>query len=128
MVQQVTQGIKISVITEFEGTFIKDRSLQYSFSYSITIENQSKDTVQLISRYWEIKDSLDHTTVVQGEGVVGQKPILLAGEKYSYTSGCHLQSPMGAMCGHYTLVNFVTMKKFQVPIPLFNLSAPFSMN
>lgn len=128
MVQQVTKGIKISVITEYVGTYIKDRNLQYSFSYSISIENQSKDTIQLISRHWEIKDSLDHTTVVQGEGVIGQKPILLSGEKYSYSSGCLLQSPIGAMSGHYTLVNFLTMEKFHVPIPLFNLSAPFSMN
>lgn len=128
MVQQVTQGIRISVRTEYEGSFIKDRTIQHAFSYSITIENQSKDTVQLISRFWKIKDSLNNPTVVQGEGVIGEKPILLPGEKHSYTSGCLLESPMGAMCGHYNLINFSTMKKFKVPIPLFNLSAPFSMN
>ena len=128
MVQQVTQGIKISVKTQYEGSFTKDERIQHAFAYSVTIENQSKDTVQLVSRFWKIKDSLNHKIVVEGEGVVGKKPILLPGEKHSYTSGCLLFSPMGAMSGHFKLVNFATTKKFRVPIPLFNLSAPFSMN
>lgn len=128
MVQQVTQGIKISVKTGYEGSFIKDREVQHAFAYSITIENQSKDVVQLISRRWKIKDSLNHPKVIQGEGVIGEKPILMPGEKHSYTSGCLLDSPMGAMQGHFNLVNFTTSKKFKVSIPLFNLSAPFSMN
>lgn len=128
MVQQVTQGIKISVKTEYEGTFYKDSKVQYAFSYSVTIENKGKDTVQLSSRYWKIKDSLNHTEVVEGEGVIGKKPILLPGEKHSYTSGCLLRSPMGAMRGHYNMVNLATSQGFKVPIPLFNLSAPFSMN
>ena len=128
MVQQVTQGIKISVKTEFDGTFYKNREMQYAFAYTVTIENQSKDTVQLTSRCWKIKDSLNKTQVVEGEGVIGQKPILQPGEIHSYTSGCLLHSPFGAMKGHYNMVNFSTTRKFRVSIPLFKLSAPFSMN
>lgn len=128
MVQQITQGIKISVKTEFDGTFYKNRKMQYAFAYNITIENQSKDTVQLTSRLWEIKDSLNDTVIVEGEGVIGQKPILEPGEKHTYTSGCLLFSPFGAMKGHYNMINFATKQKFRVSIPLFNLSAPFSMS
>ncbi len=128
MIQQVTQGIKISVRTEYGGALEKDGMFQHAFAYTISIENQSKDTVQLISRHWKIKDSLNHPKVVQGEGVIGVKPILLPGEKHSYSSGCLLDSPIGAMRGHYNLVNFATAQKLKVSIPLFNLSAPFSMN
>lgn len=128
MVQQVTQGIKISVKTEFDGTFYKNREMQYAFAYTVTIENQSKDTVQLTSRCWKIKDSLNKTQIVEGEGVIGQKPILKPGERHSYISGCLLHSPFGAMKGYYNMVNFSTAHKFRVSIPLFNLSAPFSMN
>lgn len=128
MVQQITQGIKISVKARYEGVFIKSDVLLHAFSYYIFIENQSKDTVQLISRFWKIKDSLNNKKEVKGDGVVGQKPILLSGETHTYTSGCVLCSTMGAMKGHYTLVNFRTGNKIKVPIPLFNLSAPFSMN
>ncbi|WP_310992539.1 Co2+/Mg2+ efflux protein ApaG [Aequorivita marina] len=128
MVQQITKGIKISVKTEFDGTFIKNRKTQYAFAYSISIENQGKDTVQLTSRSWRIKDALNNTTLVSGEGVIGEKPILKPGEKHSYTSGCLLHAPFGAMKGYYNMVNFATSRKFRVSIPLFNLSAPFSMN
>lgn len=127
MVQQVTQGIKISVITQYKGSFVKGNKTQFAFSYSIRIENQSRDTVQLISRYWNIKDSLNHTTIVQGEGVVGKKPVLTPGEKHFYTSGCLLNSPIGAMEGHYVLINFKTKEEFKVPIPLFQLTAEFSL-
>lgn len=128
MTQQVTQGIKISVKTEFDGTFYKDRKVQYAFAYTITIENQSANTVQLIGRYWKIQDSLNKTVFVEGEGVIGQKPVLKPGERHSYTSGCLLFSPFGAMKGHYDMINFATSSKFRVSIPLFNLSAPYSMN
>lgn len=128
MVQQVTQGIKISVLTEFDGTFYKNRKMQYAFAYNITIENQGKDTVQLTSRRWVIKDSLNNTVIVEGQGVIGQKPILKPGERHSYTSGCLLFSPFGSMKGHFNMINFESNRKFSVAIPLFNLSAPFSLN
>lgn len=128
MVQQVTQGIKISVKTEYGGTLNKGSHVQHAFAYTISIENQSKDTVQLVSRFWKIKDSLNDPEIVQGEGVIGKKPILLPGEKHSYTSGCLLNSTLGAMHGYFNLINFTTTQKFKVPIPLFNLSAPFAIN
>ncbi len=128
MVQQVTQGIKISVLTDFEGTFIKANKLHYCFKYSITIFNQSKDVVQLQSRYWKIKDALNVTETVTGEGVVGKKPVIKPGESYSYSSGCILLSPFGNMKGYYTMVNFSTSKRFNVKVPSFILSATFYLN
>ncbi len=128
MVTQITKGIKISVLTGFEGTFFKNHKIHYAFSYEIIIENQSKDSVQLNSRHWEIYDSLNHKEIVDGEGVVGKKPVLKPGEKHIYTSGCLLASPIGAMNGYYTMVNFTSTKSFQVEIPTFKLSAPFALN
>ena len=60
MVTQITKGIKISVDTEFQGTYYKDTNLLYAFEYSISIENQSSDVVQLNSRHWVILDSLNN--------------------------------------------------------------------
>ncbi len=128
MVQQVTKGIKISVETTFEGSFYRNYKIQYAFGYKVTIENQSKDSVQLQSRHWEILDSLNNEEVVDGEGVIGKKPVLKPGESHTYTSGCLLTSPFGAMQGYYTMVNFTTTKKFTVDIPTFKLSAPFAIN
>ncbi|RSK41989.1 Co2+/Mg2+ efflux protein ApaG [Mangrovimonas spongiae] len=128
MVQQVTKGIKISVDTSFEGTFYKDYKIQFAYEYEITIENQSKDTVQLFARHWVIKDALNNEIIVSGEGVVGKKPILKPGESHIYTSGCLLTSPFGAMSGYYYMTSLTTTKQFQVTIPSFKLSTPFALN
>ena len=72
MVQQVTRGIKISVETTFEGTFYKNYKIQYAFGYRVFIENQSKDSVQLNSRHWDILDALNNHEIVAGEGVIGK--------------------------------------------------------
>ncbi|WP_298536100.1 Co2+/Mg2+ efflux protein ApaG [uncultured Algibacter sp.] len=128
MVQQVTSGIKITVETNFEGSFYKNYKIQYAFGYTITIENQSKDSVQLNARHWEILDALNNIETVDGDGVIGKKPVLKPGESHTYTSGCLLTSPFGAMQGYYSMVNFTTTKKFDVAIPLFKLSAPFAIN
>lgn len=128
MIQQVTSGIKISVETSFEGTFYKNYKIHYAFGYRITIENQSKDSVQLTSRFWNIKDALNKTEIVQGEGVIGKKPILKPGESHTYSSGCLLTAPFGSMSGYYNMINFTSSKKFRVSIPVFKLSAPFALN
>ncbi|WP_250433055.1 Co2+/Mg2+ efflux protein ApaG [Hanstruepera flava] len=128
MVQQVTKGIKISVETNFEGTFYKNYQMQFAYGYKVTIENQSKDSVQLVARHWVIQDALNNIETVTGEGVIGKKPVLKPGESHTYTSGCLLTSPFGAMSGHYNMINFTTTNKFQVAIPSFKLSAPFALN
>ncbi|RAV28873.1 Co2+/Mg2+ efflux protein ApaG [Sinomicrobium soli] len=128
MITQVTKGIKITVITSFEGTFFKNYRVHFAFGYRITIENQSNDSVQLTSRHWQIIDSLNHPEYVEGEGVIGKKPVLKPGESHTYSSGCLLTSPIGAMRGHYNMVNFTTTRKFRVYIPTFKLCAPFALN
>jgi len=128
MVQQVTRGIKISVETKFEGTFYKNYKINFAYGYNVTIENQSKDVVQLNARHWTIYDALNNIEIVSGEGVIGQKPILQPGETHTYTSGCLLTSPFGAMKGFYSMVNYTTAKNFEVIIPTFKLSAPFALN
>ena len=128
MVTQITKGIKISVESSFEGTYYKESKLYYAFQYSVTIENQSKELVQLNSRHWSILDSLNDEKTVDGEGVIGKKPVLKPGEIHTYSSGCLLASPYGAMYGYYRMINLNSTKKFNVMIPVFKLSAPFSLN
>lgn len=128
MVQLITQGIKVSVETNFEGSLVKDQVILYAFKYTVNIQNQSNDVVQLKSRFWKIKDSLNREEFLNGQGVIGKKPVLQPGESHTYSSGCLLQSPIGAMQGHYDMVNFTSTRKFRVYIPTFKLSAPFALN
>ncbi len=126
MVEQVTKGIKVSVETQFEGTFYKDHKKQYAFSYQVIIENLSETEVKLNSRYWLIKDALNNSEVVEGPGVIGQQPIIRPGNKHEYNSGCILISPYGSMQGHYKMQ--AGDEEIKVIIPLFKLNAPFAMN
>lgn len=128
MVEQVTKGIRISVAPKFEGVLQREDDICYAFSYSVTIENNSRDTVQLISRHWEIKDALNPTQTVSGQGVIGIKPVLEPGEAHSYSSGCMLVAPIGVMSGTYTMINFNSKSAFKVKIPAFKLAADFAMN
>lgn len=128
MVEQITKGIKISVRTKFDGTTYRNYMLYYNFGYYVTIENKSSDTIQLTERFWRIFDSLNHTEFVQGEGVVGQTPILEPNDTYTYKSFCLLSSQTGAMNGHYEMINTETLETFKVMIPTFQLSTPVSLN
>ena len=128
MVQQVTNGIKISVETKFVGTNHYENRLHYAFTYRITIENNSNDSVQLLNRHWDIFDSLNHIEIVDGAGVVGEKPILKPSGKHSYQSNCLLTSPIGSMKGFYEMINFTTTKTFIVHIPTFQLIVTRALN
>jgi len=116
------------VRTSFEGTYFKNYKIHFAFSYEITIENQSKDLVQLLSRHWEIKDALNDVEMVDGEGVVGQKPIIKPGESHTYSSGSLLTSPFGTMKGFFNMINFTNSRKFKVYVPIFKLCTPFALN
>jgi ApaG protein len=128
MITQVTKGIKISVATTFEGTFFKNYKMHFAFGYTISIENQSQDAVQLTSRHWKIFDALNDMEVLDGEGVIGKKPVIFPGESHTYSSGCLLASPIGAMKGYFNMVNFSTTERFRVHVPIFRLNAPFALN
>jgi ApaG protein len=128
MIEQITKGIKISVKTKFNGTSYRNNRLYYVFAYFITIENNSLNTVQLTDRFWRIFDSLNKTEIVEGEGVVGQSPILKPNDQYSYSSGCFLESTIGAMTGYYKMTNIDTLENFKVHIPTFQLTTNILSN
>lgn len=128
MLQLLTSGIIVSVKVFFEGTYFKNYNLNYSYAYQITIHNQAKEAVQLQSRHWVIIDSLRPQTIVDGEGVIGKKPVIYPGKSFRYTSGSLISSSVGAMMGHYHFINLATAKKFKVYIPKFILSPAFALN
>lgn len=127
-VTTTTEGIKISVKTEYRSDFSNPQNSNYLFVYSITIENNSTNVVQLLKRKWHIFDSMGTHREVIGDGVVGQKPILYPGEFHSYESACPLNSAFGKMHGTYLMQRIDTGEQFDVKIPSFDLVATFRMN
>src|SRR6478735_1209923 len=119
---KVSQGIKIRVETNYLSEYSKPAVNHFLFSYRITIENQNPFDVQLLRRHWYIKDSASSMRQVEGEGVVGQMPVIKAGSSYSYESGCNLTSDMGSMKGTYKFLRLNDDSFFEAEIPEFNLA------
>ncbi|MCS6833401.1 MAG: Co2+/Mg2+ efflux protein ApaG [Flammeovirgaceae bacterium] len=126
MVTAITEGIRVSVETRYEeGHSLPENHV---FTYKITIENNSQYTIQLLRRHWYIYDADGHKREVEGEGVIGQQPIIEPGQAYTYSSGCNLGYPMGKMVGNYLMERCLDGKKFKVQIPEFVMMAPFLLN
>src|SRR5687767_3108746 len=84
MVKISTHNIDISVEVKYWPQHSLPRENHYFFVYFIAIENKSDYTVQLMRRHWDIFDSIGDTRVVDGEGVVGETPVLEPGERFEY--------------------------------------------
>lgn len=58
----------------------------HPFVYFISIHNDSDEAVTIRARKWVVREEGGETTVVEGSGVVGQTPIILPGQHFSYNS------------------------------------------
>lgn len=128
MITQSTSGIVITVENEYQPEYSNPDNMHFMFAYRITIENISNDTIQLISRHWDIFDSIGENKTIDGEGVVGKMPILKPGDIHQYVSGCNLKSEMGYMQGYYIMKKHVNNDSLKVNIPRFNLIASYKLN
>ena len=121
--EKSTEGIRVWVQPHFsladsdpsEGTFV--------FSYQVNLANDGDEAAQLLFRHWLIHDSATGDSVVDGDGVVGEQPLLAPGDSHQYKSFCVLQSPVGYMEGYYTFVR-ADGELFKVEVPRFELNGP----
>ena len=120
----VTHNIRITVRSFYLADQSKPEQGEFVWAYRITIENQGRESVQLMRRSWLITDAQGRTVKVSGEGVIGEKPVLEAGEAFEYTSGTPLHTPSGFMSGRYHMVMTTTGEPFDVEIPTFSLDSP----
>jgi len=123
MYQQRTRSIHISVEPFYVDDQSSPSSSRFVFGYRVKIDNQGKEAVQLMSRYWQITDDLGRTVEVEGDGVVGEQPLIEPGNHFEYTSGTPLGTPSGVMIGRYQMVT-ASGETFDAKIPAFSLDAP----
>lgn len=128
MVTAITHNIKISVDTSYEDDHSNPANDHFMFAYRITIENLSEYTIQLMRRKWLIFDSSGVEREVEGEGVVGQQPVIQPGEQHVYVSGCQLTTEIGSMKGEYQMLRLADDTVFNVEIPQFELIATYRLN
>ncbi|OQX36756.1 MAG: Co2+/Mg2+ efflux protein ApaG [Oceanospirillales bacterium LUC14_002_19_P2] len=119
--------IYVSVTTDYVKDQSEPDSGRYVFAYHITLENTGTVAARLLSRHWYITDGNQKVQEVAGEGVVGQQPHLAPGQKYAYSSGCMLETPVGTMHGSYQM-QADDGHAFETPIPVFTLSVPGSLH
>lgn len=118
-----TRGIAVSVEPTYLDAQSSPKDAQYFWAYRVTIENQGRETVQLLSRHWMISNAQGELTEVKGPGVVGEQPVLKPGESFEYTSGAPLDTPSGMMGGAYQMET-ETGERFDIEIPTFSLDRP----
>ena len=127
MAESKKYQIDASAVPQFIADQSDPASERYVFAYTTTIENVGTVPAQLISRHWVITDANARVQEVRGLGVVGQQPLLKPGEKFEYTSGCPLPTPVGTMRGTYHCVGENGIP-FEVPIPEFVLAMPRTLH
>ncbi len=96
---------------------------QWFWSYHVRVENHGAVAVQLMTRHWLITDGDGNVHEVEGEGVIGEQPVIEPGASYDYVSGCPLHTPAGAMQGSYAMIG-ADGSSFDAAIPAFRLMAP----
>jgi ApaG protein len=106
--------------------YLDDRSdvlaRRFVFAYFIDIVNNGPAEVQLLRRHWFITDADGQVEEVEGEGVVGQRPVIPPGGAHRYNSFCVLKTFEGTMEGTY-LMQRENGERFRVQIPRFHLRA-----
>ena len=118
-----TDGVTVRVSVSYLPEQSEPERGRWFWAYHIRLENEGDETVQLLTRHWVITDGRGARHSVEGEGVVGEQPVLEPGASFDYVSGCPLATPTGGMRGSYRMVDD-TGAVFDVEIPDFSLFAP----
>ncbi len=118
-----TEQIQIEVIPSYLPDRSSPENNQYFYEYKIRITNHGQVAVRVMHRHWKIKDGNGHLQEVQGSGITGERPLILAGEFYEYASFSPLKTPHGNMRGKYQMVDEFG-NEFWVDVPLFFLRPP----
>ncbi|CZF84058.1 Protein ApaG [Grimontia celer] len=119
----INNNFTVRVLTHYVEEQSEPDKKRYVFSYTITIENNGARHAQLLRRKWLVTDANGKKLVIEGEGVVGEQPLIEAGDEYTYTSGTVLETPVGVMQGFYTMID-VDEKEFDIEVSPFRLALP----
>ena len=115
--------IRIKVATSYVDEQSEPDADRYVFAYTITISNAGDVAARLLSRHWVITDANGKVQEVNGDGVVGEQPHLNPGERFRYSSGAIIETPVGAMQGLYRMETD-SGANFDALIEPFTLAVP----
>jgi ApaG protein len=130
--EATTNSVEITVWPEFIDSKFSAIGDLFIWAYHVKISNKSHDPIKLVSRYWRIIDEKGVVQEVNGEGVIGEQPVIAPNCSYQYSSGVHLRYPSGIMNGKYQMQKVAIddsgkeelFDLFEVQIPTFSLDVP----
>ena len=125
--EAVSREVRVQVQSQFVPERSNPSEKRWFFVYQVRISNEGKETVQLISRHWVITDANGIVEEVKGEGVIGEQPVLAAGEAFEYTSACPLGTSFGIMHGTYQMKT-ASGSQFDAEIAPFTLGEPVTIH
>lgn len=117
-----TAGLRVTVQPAWVPAQTDALAGTFVFAYRIRLDNRTDEEVQLLRRSWRIVHGDGRTETVEGEGVVGEQPVLPPGGSYTYTSFVVLSTFTGTMEGFYTMQR-TSGERLRVAIPRFPLAA-----
>ncbi len=118
---KLAEQITVAVTPEYIGVEERGTKFQHAFGYRVRINNLSLSTVQLLFRRWCIIDGNASVSEIEGEGVVGQQPVIMPQSAFEYTSWALIDTPSATMQGSYDFIDLATQQRFTVPIAPFAL-------
>jgi ApaG protein len=123
----MSHSIRVAVETSYLPEQSDPESRRFVFTYTITIRNEGSTPAKLLRRHWLITDADGKVQEVHGDGVVGEQPHLQPGQRFRYSSGAILETPVGAMQGSYSMQGD-DGARFDAPIAPFRLAMPGILN
>lgn len=117
-------GLRVTVDRLVYRRLTADQSPEpHSFVYFITIHNDSTLAVTIKGRKWVVIHDDGNTLVVEGDGVVGETPLIPPGGRFSYNSQ-HILSTRSAVAeGAYLGVD-ENGRRIVTRIPKFRMTVP----
>jgi ApaG protein len=95
----------------------------HCFVYFITIHNDTELAVTIKARKWVVTNEHGEITALEGEGVVGQSPLIPPGESWSYNSFHLLDTATAVAEGSYLGLD-AEGRRVLARIPKFRMDVP----
>lgn len=119
--------VNVSVVTRFLAEQSQPEHNRFAFAYTITVRNNGLLPARLLSRHWVITDGDGHVEQVRGAGVVGEQPLIQAGQSHTYSSGTVMPTRVGNMQGSYQMLAD-DGQHFDAVIAPFRLAVPGALH
>ena len=117
-------GLKVTVDrVVYQPNVATPADRPHCFVYFISIHNRTDLPITILGRKWVVTTSDGEITAVEGDGVVGEHPLIEPGETYSYNSFHLLATETAIAEGSYLGVDSIG-RKVLTRIPRFEMKVP----